>query len=74
MLLPVESRTGLGEFIITVARSRNAERHVRRVRSNLVGDTSLLDIVLLGKSEMFLGCDVTEHGGTVPRRSGCTNA
>ena len=65
VLLPVERGAGLGELVVAVARAGDAERHIRRVRSDLVGDAALLDVVLLGKAQVLLGRHVAEHAGTV---------
>mmetsp|Transcript_1487 Transcript_1487/g.3133 ORF Transcript_1487/g.3133 Transcript_1487/m.3133 type:complete len:451 (+) Transcript_1487:730-2082(+) len=40
---------------------------------NLVSDNSSLDIITVGKSQMFLGGDVAKHGGTKSSNVGSTN-
>ena len=74
MLFPVQGGAGLGQFVIPVARARNAERDVRRVGGDLVGDAALLHVVLLGQAQVLLGRDVAEHARAVIRRGGGADA
>ena len=74
VLLPVEGGTGLGELVVAIAHAGNAERHVRGVRRDLVGDAALLDVVALGKAQVLLGRHVAEHARAVVGRGGRADA
>ncbi len=53
-----------------IARAGDAERHVGRVRRDLVRDAALLHVVLLGQPEVLFGSDVAEHRRAVERGGG----
>ena len=74
MLLPVQCGAGFGQLIIAIARAGNAKRHIRRVGGDLVGDATLLHVILLGQSQMFLGGDIAKHARPVIRRRGRADA
>ena len=63
--LPVERGARLGELVVAVARAGNPERHIGRVRRDLVRNAALLHVVLLRESEVLLRRHVAEHRGAV---------
>ena len=74
VLLPVERGPRLGQLVVTIARRRDAQGHVRRVGRDPVGDAALLHVVPLGETQVLLGRDVAEHAGAVVRRGGGADA
>ena len=74
VLLPVEGGAGLGELVVAVAHARDAERDVRRMRRDLVGDAALLDVVALGKAQVLLRRHIAEHACAVVGRRGRADA
>mmetsp|Transcript_35226 Transcript_35226/g.84981 ORF Transcript_35226/g.84981 Transcript_35226/m.84981 type:complete len:296 (+) Transcript_35226:316-1203(+) len=63
LIVPTKFESGLGESVVSVLRPGEILGEVGGVRGDLVGDDAGLDVVAIGKSEMLLGGDVTEHGG-----------
>ena len=74
MFLPIQRGARLGELVVAVARARNAKRDIGGMRRNFIRDASLLHIVLLWQTQMFLGSDVTQHARAVVRGAGGANA
>src|SRR5690606_3192626 len=74
VLLPVEGRTSLGQFVVPVAGAGDAEGDVGGVGGDLVGDAAFLDVAALGQAQVLLGRDVAEHGGPVIRDGGGADA
>jgi hypothetical protein len=75
VLLPVERRARLGEVVVPVARAGDAERHVGRVRRDLVGDAALLHVVHLGQAQVLFRGHVAQHArAVVPGRRGADGA
>lgn len=50
LALPVECGTGLGELIVSVARSWDTESDVSGMGCDLVGDAALFDVFLFGET------------------------
>ena len=74
VLLPVQGGTRLGQFVVPVARARDAQGHVGGVGRDPVGHAALLDVVLLGQAQVLLGRHVAEHRRAVIRRRGRADA
>ena len=74
VLLPVQCRAGLGQFIVAVARARNAKRYVRCMSRDFVSNTPLFDVIFLRKPQVFLRRHIAQHACSVIASGGGANA
>ncbi|SSW71626.1 hypothetical protein AVE30378_04655 [Achromobacter veterisilvae] len=66
LVVPAEFEARLGQGVVADRRAGMALGQVGRVRRDLVGDDAVLHILLVRQPQVFLGRDITEHGGAVP--------
>src|SRR5581483_4314580 len=66
LFVPIEREPGPAERVVAVARTRPLAGEVGRVGRDLVGDYTLLDILLLRQAQVLLGRDITKHGRAAP--------
>ena len=66
LVLPAELKTRFRQHIVAFLRPRMSLRQVSGVRSDLVSDDTLLHIVPVRQSEMFLRGHIAEHGASEP--------
>ena len=66
LLLPIELEARLGQRIIPILSPWATAGHIGRVGGDLVGDDSLLDILLVGQPQVLLGSHIAQHGRAVP--------
>src|SRR6266481_9094673 len=56
LLVPVKEETGVAERVVAVARAGTMAGDVSGMRSNFVGDDSLLDVFGIGQAKMLFWC------------------
>src|SRR5579864_5566305 len=70
LLLPIEFVASKADGIVAILCARTAAGKISGVGGNFVSDDSVLNVLLVGKSEMLLRSDIAEHGCTVPTDHG----
>src|SRR5256886_12392974 len=73
LLIPIELVVGITESIIAIPCAGAMPRDIRRMRSNLVRDNSVLHIFVVWKPEMLLRRNVAKHRRAVPSNHGRAN-
>src|SRR6185503_3772779 len=66
LVFPAELKTRLREGIITQPGPRVPFREIGGMSGDLICNDSVLDVFLIGQTQMFFGCDVTKHGSPKP--------
>src|SRR5690606_16738523 len=66
LVVPAELEARLGQRVVADGGARVALGQVGGVGGDLVGDDAVLDVLLVGQAQVFLGGHITEHGRAVP--------